>query len=452
MDMQNFTSAATELSRTICTRLSRTRLGVGRLAAKLALVAALFIGAMPGHGSAQSINIAAVVNDDVISIFDLSQRIGLIITFSNLPNTPETQQRIAPDVLRRLIVEKLHLQEAERLEIEVSEDDIANAIRNMEKKSDIPPNGMEAFLKSRGLDIYTLEQQFRAEQAWVRVVGNLFRRLVTISEQEVEDVLDAERAKAGKPQYLTAEIFLAFDEKPASEVQQVANRIHEQIAAGASWPQMAQNFSEAATAAQSGDMGWNTAADLGPDIGPVVAQLQPGQITPPLTTEDGVHIVLLRDQRTARGFEKGAADVTVGLHQLHVAIPPGSDPLTVSEITARTKSLAEGAANCESFSGLGESQGSELSGYLGEFSLDKLNPQFRSMVEALQPNQISQPLRTDNGVIVLMVCSRSTAEGGDPIAEAREKIRLQLLNERLSRMARQHEDKLRREAFIDIRL
>jgi len=84
--------------------------------------------------------------------------------------------------------------------------------------------------------------------------------------------------------------------------------------------------------------------------------------------------------------------------------------------------------------------------------LDKLNPQFRSMVEALQPNQISQPMRTDNGVIVLMVCSRSTAEGGDPIAEAREKIRLQLLNERLSRMARQHEDKLRREAFIDIRL
>ena len=322
----------------------------------------------------------------------------------------------------------------------------------MEKKSDIPANGMETFLKSRGLDIYTLEQQFRAEQAWVRVVGSLFRRLVTISDQEVEDVLSAERAKAGKPEYLTAEIFLAFDEKPASEVQQVANRIHEQIAAGASWPQMAQNFSEAATATQSGDMGWNTAADLGPDIGPVVTQLQPGQITPPLTTNDGVHIVLLRDQRTARGFEKGAADVTVGLHQLHVSIPPDADPLTVSNITARTKSLAESAANCESFAGLGESQGSELSGYLGEFSLDKLNPQFRNMVASLQPNQVSQPLRTNNGVIVLMVCSRNTAEGGDPIAEAREMIRLQLLNERLSRMARQHEDKLRREAFIDIRL
>ena len=93
-----------------------------------------------------------------------------------------------------------------------------------------------------------------------------------------------------------------------------------------------------------------------------------------------------------------------------------------------------------------------MSGYLGEFSLDKLNPQFRNMVASLQPNQVSQPLRTNNGVIVLMVCSRNTAEGGDPIAEAREMIRLQLLNERLSRMARQHEDKLRREAFIDIRL
>ena len=145
MDMQNSRLPRLSYHGPYARVLSRTRLGVGRLAAKLALVAALFIGAMPGHGSAQSINIAAVVNDDVISIFDLSQRIGLIITFSNLPNTPETQQRIAPDVLRRLIVEKLHLQEAERLEIEVSEDDIANAIRNMEKKSDIPPNGLEAF-------------------------------------------------------------------------------------------------------------------------------------------------------------------------------------------------------------------------------------------------------------------------------------------------------------------
>ena len=175
---------------------------------------------------------------------------------------------------------------------------------------------------------------------------------------------------------------------------------------------MAQNFSEAATAAQSGDMGWNTAADLGPDIGPVVAQLQPGQITPPLTTEDGVHIVLLRDQRTARGFEKGCRRCHCWITSIARCHPTRLRPADRIRDYGTDKSLAEGAANCESFSGLGESQGSELSGYLGEFSLDKLNPQFRSMVEALQPNQISQPMRTDSGVIVLMVCSRSTAEGG----------------------------------------
>ncbi len=450
--MYSATSAAAKAPKTQLTVFSNVCRAWLQIGVLLLITAAVFIHVLPRSAAAQSLNIAAVVNDDVISVYDLSQRIGLIITFSNLPNTVETQQRIAPDVLRRLIIEKLHLQEAERLEIKVSDEEIANAIRNMEQKNDIPPNGMETFLKNRGLDIYALEQQFRAEQAWIRVVGNLFRRLVTISDQEIEDVLNAERAKAGKPEYLTAEIFLAFDEKPASEVQQVANRIHEQIAGGASWPQMAQNFSEAATASQSGDMGWNSAGDLGPEIGPVVAQLQPGQITPPITTDDGVHIVLLRDQRIARDFEKGAADVTVGLHQLHVAIPPTADPRTVADITARTQSLAESAADCESFANLGDTQGSELSGYLGEFSLEKLNPQFRNMVASLQPNQVSQPLRTDNGVIVLMVCSRKTAEGGDPIAEARERIRLQLLNERLSRLARQHEDKLRREAFIDIRI
>ena len=74
------------------------------------------------------------------------------------------------------------------------------------------------------------------------------------------------------------------------------------------------------------------------------------------------------------------------------------------------------------------------------------------MVQSLQVGESSQPFRTADGVIVLMVCDRISQGQKDPLAEARSDIETRLLNQRLSRMASQHEEKLRRQAFIDIRL
>ena len=60
--------------------------------------------------------IAAVVNDEVISVFDLVSRMRMVMISSNMPDTPETRQRIATQVLRSLIDEKLELQEAKKQE------------------------------------------------------------------------------------------------------------------------------------------------------------------------------------------------------------------------------------------------------------------------------------------------------------------------------------------------
>ena len=67
--------------------------------------------------------IAAVVNDDVITTQDLIDRINLGIATSGLPNDDATRQRLAPQVLRGFIDEKLQLQEAQRLGTEVTEID-----------------------------------------------------------------------------------------------------------------------------------------------------------------------------------------------------------------------------------------------------------------------------------------------------------------------------------------
>ena len=416
-------------------------------------VIATCLFAIPNTGHSQAtLNIAAVVNDDVISIYDLSQRIELVIAFSNLQTNQETQQRIAPDVLRRLILEKLRLQEAARLELEIPDANIQREIRRIEERANMPDGGMSNFLASRRIDPDTLEDQVRAEAAWVTVIQTLFRGLINISDQEVEDIIDQMRAKSGKPEYRVSEIFLSYDDKPRSDVESVALQIHSQLGAGASWPEMARNFSQSISAQSGGDLGWNLDEDLGSTLGAVVKQLSPGQISSPVSTNDGVYIVLLQDQRTAKGLSANPPQVKVALQQLHLSLPPGSGPAEVAAATNRARQLSQGINECAAFESISKASGSPISGFLGEFEISQLSPQFQEIVRSLQANQVSQPMRTADGVIVLMVCSRETEQGEDPLEKARTEVRSRLLNERLGRLAKQHEDKLRREAFIEIRL
>jgi len=402
--------------------------------------------------SQETLNIAAVINDEVVSIYDLSQRINLVVLFSNLPNTPETHQRIAPSILRRLVIEKLHLQEAKRIGIEVPEAAIQNSISIIEASNNVPVGGMKSMLNSRGIDIETLRQQVRAELSWIDVIRSLFRRLVSVSGQEVDDVLDKIHTNAGKTEYLVAEIFLAYDEKSRSEVEQVAQRIYAQISAGASWSQIAQNFSESASAKNGGDLGWVLADDLGAVLSGVLPQLNSGQASSPITTDDGVYILLIRNKRIASDNAASDAEVKIGIHQLHLALSDNANAQEVTETINKARTLAASTTTCPAFASIAKFEGSEISGFLGEFDLDKLNPQFKNMVQSLEVGGVSQPFRTADGVIVLMVCSRQSEGGVDPIAAARERIEREILNERLSRMASQHEDKLRRQAFIEIRL
>lgn len=426
---------------------------LGRLLCAALIAATCAVTVQPKPATSQStLNIAAVVNDDVISVYDLSQRVLLVIAFSNLPNTAQTHQRIAPDVLRRLISEKIRLQEAARLEIEIEDEKIDASIADIEKQRGIPPGQMASALERRGVDPETLRQQVKAELAWVEIVRSLFRRLVTISEQEVEDVLNEMRANAGKPEYLISEIFLAYDEKPRAEVLQQAQRLFQQINDGADFREVAVNFSESISARSGGDAGWILPSVLDPALGSALQNLQKGQVSQPIATDDGVYLFLVRDTRMAKGLDTAKEEITIGLHQFHLAIPQNATPQIVAQATQDARQLAASARDCKTFSSMAEINGSPSSGYLGEFKLDQLSQQFRDMVQTLNVNDVSQPLRTADGIVMLMVCSRKVEGGEDPVAVARQEIERRILNRRLGRMADQHEEKLRRQAFIDIRL
>lgn len=202
------------------------------------------------------LGIAAVVNEDVISVLDLHSRRAMVIASSNMTDSPETRARVTPQVLRRLIDEKLMLQEAERIGITVNKADIEDGIKRIAQGNNATVEQLNNQMLKMGTSPTSLRARIESEIAWQIFVGRSLSRNIKIGDEEINDEIKRIQASAGKPEYLLAEIFLPVD-KPGQdgEVQQLAMRLMEQMKAGTAFKAVANNFSRAPTAVMGGDMG-----------------------------------------------------------------------------------------------------------------------------------------------------------------------------------------------------
>lgn len=423
-----------------------------RLLQVVCLVIVALAGGIAAPGPARSQNalgIAAVVNDDVISAFDLDARIWLTIVSAQMENTPEARNRLVRPVLRDLVDEKLKMQEAERLKVVVSQEDLDKSIATLEQRNNLPPGGMDTFLAQNGIDRTTLFDQMEAEIAWVRVVRRALSRRITVSDEEIDERLNQMKANTGRPERRVWEIYLPV-ESPGRErdVAQLATRLHQEILAKRNFRNIARNFSRSPSAAQGGDLGWVAAGQLHPQLESVLSKMKPGELSAPFRALDGYYIFVLADQRTAPGVAEGTNTV-LDLRQVYFPLPPNADDATVAAKVALARDTAASAKNCTDMDGIIASSASALSGSLGKVPLGKLSDALRGAVTGLDVGTPSEPVRTRDGIVVLMVCSR---EGDDATASARKSIADQLFNQRLLAAAEEYLRDLRRNAYVDVRL
>ena len=110
--------------------------------------------AAPGQsatGHAPEMRIAAVVNDEVVSVFDLVSRMQMVMLSSNIPDTPELRERMGRQVLRSLIDEKLQMQEAKRQNVTVTDTDVEKALTQIAQQNNMSTEQLTGLLKSRGI-------------------------------------------------------------------------------------------------------------------------------------------------------------------------------------------------------------------------------------------------------------------------------------------------------------
>jgi len=259
---------------------------------------AMLVGAPHAAPAQDSIRIAAVVNDDVISERDLNVRVRMVISSSRLQDSPETRARLGPQVLRGLIDERLKLQEAGRLGIKVPANDVTQQIKTIADENKMSLENFEAALAQSGITIDSLRTQITAELSWLRVIQRRLRPQVTISDDQIDEAMAEIKANANQPEYLLAEIFLAVDSPTQeAEVKQNADRLIDQIHQGAGFSAVARQFSQSSTAAGGGDLGWVHQGQLDRALDAVLPTLKKGDVSAPIRSLGGFHILYLRDQR-----------------------------------------------------------------------------------------------------------------------------------------------------------
>lgn len=256
------------------------------------------VGSTLTHAATQEI--VAVVNEDAITAADLNKRLALIMASSGLPNTPEIRQKLAPQVINGLIEEQLMIQQAAKMDLTVTPEEIENGFNTIGQQNNMDGTKFKAMLKKGGIDISTLESQISAQIGWGKVVQAKLRTRVMISERDVDDALARIKAKVGATEYLVAEIFLPVDNKSKEDqAMQLANRMVGEIKKGkASFFKLAQQFSKSAGSAKGGDIGWMRQDQMAPEFLSGLKGVEKNQVSQPVRTSQGVHILFMRDTRS----------------------------------------------------------------------------------------------------------------------------------------------------------
>lgn len=393
--------------------------------------------------------VAAVINDEVVSTFDLAQRMRLLIATSGVQPTEQNLPQFQREALSGLVDERLQIQELRRVEkeqkIEIvpTDEEVDEQLTQMARENNANLQQFTNTLAAQGIGIATLREQIRAQTGWQRWVRGRYGSRLRIGEDQVKAEMERISAAATRPQYQIAEVFIDAARVGGMEVAvNGAAQLVAQIQQGAPFPAVARQFSASPTAATGGDVGWITAGEMPPEVDAALEQMRPGQLSQPIAVRDGVYIVYMRDRRA------GASTQTVSLKQAAIALPQTAPDADVRAAAGRLGELRGRINGCESVETEASRVQGVVAGDLGEAELKDLSPAFRSAVEGLSTGQTSEPIRTNVGLHILTVCARGSGGAGEV---SREQVEGRIYGQQLSMIARRYMRDLRTAATIETR-
>ncbi len=398
----------------------------------------------PSAATAQPHRLAAVVNNDPITAFDLSSRLRLAILSLRVPDRPEIRRRLAPRVLRRLIMERLRIQEAVRLKIRVSPDQIQAYITRLEQQRGLPKGQfLRGFNRAR-INSSTVVAQIYAGLAWNQVIRRRIAPRIRITEGEIEEVLARMKANKNRVQYRLREIYLPVGAaERAATVLRNARQLMNQLRRGAPFGALARQFSGSGTAAVSGDRGVVFEAQLEPELLAAVRKMRPGQIVGPIRTVTGYYIVQLIARGTLVSGSARVNTLSIANVGFRFASRRPADRAKARKAMVRIMNTAR---TCPAIMAAARQNDANITRWNRNVQAARLRGPARPVITRLKVGQKSRMIQTPQGVMIFMRCKKIKRD-----LPTRAAIRRSLLLQKVNTRSQHYLRDLRRAAIVEIR-
>jgi parvulin-like peptidyl-prolyl isomerase len=250
--------------------------------------------------------VLAIVNNDAITLFELQEAIA-VYRYENRDRANENSDQLIQQFLARMIDSRLQVQEAEREKIVIEEAEIDEELSDRIKKMNLKSREeFEAALKAQGIPMTAVRKRVADELRRGRIVSRKVRLRISVTEEEVSQYLEANRAKLETGlSYHAAHILIVPETGPedaALENARIrADLLRTELLQGGNFAELARQYSRDASARDGGDLGTLKRGELAQDIETQILSLSPGQISSPYRSALGYHIFRLESKETLEG-------------------------------------------------------------------------------------------------------------------------------------------------------
>jgi peptidyl-prolyl cis-trans isomerase SurA len=398
--------------------------------------------------------IAAVVNDGLVLKSELDAQIDAVTRRLQeqkveLPSPSVLKQQ----VLDRLILQEIQSQHAKRVGLTVSDEQLNSALQEIAGRNKIPFDQLPTALEAQGVDYKQYRESMRKELTLSTLRQRDVISHINVSPHELEQFLARQQSAAANDEFNVSHILLSLPEaatpQQLDDITRKARDLAARAAKGEDFGQLAIANSNSQTALDGGQLGWRKGSQLPEFILQLVSKMKPGEVSEPVRTPSGFHIVKLNERRG------GEAQVIVNqIHVRHILLKPNEldDDATVREKLGK---LRDRILKGEDFAGIAsatsEDPGSAPDGGdLGWSGPGTFVPEFDKAIADLKPNEISEPFKTRYGWHIVQMLGTRTYDSTDDVRrqKAFAAIRESKADEETELWLR----RLRDEAFVEIKM
>jgi peptidyl-prolyl cis-trans isomerase SurA len=408
--------------------------------------------AVAQSGSATPIDsIVALVDEDVILRSELDVAMaGIIERVRASGEVMPPTHLIEKQVLDRLIIRELQVQRALQTGIRVSDADIDQALTSLAQQNNMSVQQLRQVIENDGEDYAEFRRNIGEEIMAERLRQRIVNSMDPITDTEIDILLASEDLSGGE--YNVSHILFALPDgstpQQIAQARAEADDIHQRLLDGLDFASAAISYSDSQEALEGGLVGWRDLNSVPAFFADAVRELKPGQITEPIRSPAGFHIIRVndfREQRQVMVKEYNARHIMVEINEL---VTPR---LAMDQIIDIKQKLDDGGDFAELAREFSDDQTSaNLGGDMGWFPPEAYGDRVHQTLLALQPGEVSEPFQTMGGWHVIeLLDTREIDRTEEAIrAEARDKIRMQRAEQEIETVLRQFRD----EAFVEIRL